>query len=206
MAEEEKIPKKEEPEEEEEEYSREPFHDVIVRKIPRSIIEKFKSLPILKKIALVILIIASIGAVSVSAVIVSNLLSGVTEITGLSISIVSPPLLPDQSTLETDYTNTLRIYNPTGAAYTGVFTMNFTASRGNLESAHFEIYVDLNRNGVFDAGEKFTCTVITSTKVRCASPSASIASGTTDYPVKIRFKSGLPVPNTLSWQLYIEAS
>jgi len=193
-------------EEGEEEYSREPFHDAILEKKPKGLGERFKALPLAKKIAVILLIIGLIGAAGVGATIVSNILSGATSITGLTISAASPPLLPDQATLETDYTNTLRVYNPTGAAYTGWVTMNFTASRGSLESSHFEIYVDLNRNGVFESGEKMTCTITSATQAKCMTPSFSIPSGTADYPIKIRFKSGLPVPNTLNWQLYVEAS
>ena len=206
-ASEERVPASSEAGEEgEEEYSREPFHDAILEKKPKGLAEKFKALPLAKKIAVILLIIGLIGAAGVGATIISNILSGTTAITGLTISAASPPLLPDQATLETDYTNTLRVYNPTGAAYTGWVTMNFTASRGPLESSHFEIYVDLNGNGVFESGEKMTCTVTSASQVKCTTPSFSIPSGTTDYPIKIRFKSGLPVPNTLNWQLYVEAS
>jgi hypothetical protein len=190
----------------EEEYRREPFHDAILEKKPKGLAEKFKALPLGKKIAVILLIIGLIGAAGVGATIVSNILSGATSITGLTISAVNPPLLPDQATLETDYTNALRVYNPTGAAYTGWLTMNFTASRGPLESSHFEIYVDLNGNGVFESSEKMACTVISASQVKCATPSFSIPSGTADFLIKIRFKSGLPAPNTLNWQAYVEAT
>jgi len=188
-----------------EEYSREPFHDAILEKKPKGLGEKFKALPLAKKIAVILLIIGLIGAAGVGATIISNILSGVTSIVGLTVS-TPTPLLPPEATLETDYNNTLNIYNPSGAAYTGRVSLNFTASNGPLQTAYFQVYVDLDRNGVFETGEQATCTLTSANQVKCMTPSITIPSGTTSFPIKIRFKSGLPVPNTLNWQLYVEAS
>jgi hypothetical protein len=205
-ASEERVPASPEAGEEgEEEYSREPFHDAILEKKPKGLGERFKALPLGKKIAVILLIIGLIGAAGVGATIVSNILSGTTSIVGLTVS-TPTPLLPPQATLETDYNNTLSIYNPSGAAYTGRISLNFTASNGPLQTAYFQIYVDLNRDGVFETGEQATCTLTSANQVKCSTPGITIPSGTTSLPIKVRFKSGLPVPNNVSWQLYVEAS
>jgi len=167
--------------------------------------QKFQSLPTWKKALVMLLLILIPMAVYGAGTIVSNVLSGTVEITGLSVSIVSPPLLPDHAVVETDYVNSIAVSNPMGAGYPAVFVINFTSSKPGLEAGDFEVYIDKSLDHSFTADEKLTCTLINSTTVKCTSGSVSIPTGTNNYDIKIRFKSGLPVPTTITWKLYLEA-
>lgn len=170
-----------------------------------NLLKRFLNLPLYKKLAIILLALSVVGIGCASAVIISNIIAGTTTVTGLTISILSPPLIPTQTSLETDYTNTIRVTNPMGAAVSGSFYLNFTTNNPPLHSTDFEIYIDLNGNG-FETTEKLACTLDGNNKATCSTGVVTIPPGTKDYPIKIRFRSTLPIPANLDYALYVASA
>ncbi|MEM3426119.1 MAG: hypothetical protein QXW42_04140 [Thermofilum sp.] len=165
-------------------------------------LKRFLKLSLRKKLFIILMALSLAGIGYAGATIISNIISGTTTVTGLTVTVLSPPLLPTQTSLETDYTNTLRVINPLGASVSGSFYLNFTTNNPPLHATDFEVYIDIDGDG-FETTEKLACTLDGNNKASCATPVVTIPVGTKDYPIKVKFKSTLPIPANLDYALYI---
>ena len=166
-------------------------------------LQSLKALP-WKKILVCLLIAAgAIGFTVAAATIISNILTGTTTITGVSISPETSPLIPDNVALNTYVTNTIVVNNPTGAAVSAKFVFNFTAPAGFTWAADdIEVWIDLNRNGVIEDVEKLSG-AIHGNVLQFTSSAVSIPIGTSNWKVQLRFAETDLVGKTVNWKVYV---
>ena len=145
------------------------------------------------------------GFTIAAATIISNVLSGTTAVTGLTISPQESPLIPGELAIGTAHQNTIVVDNPADAALTGIFVFNFTVSIQNPAADDIQVWVDLNRDGTIQTEEELTGTVHGSTIV-FKSSSVSIPAGTSTWKIQVKFVDSGLVGTNVSWKAYVEAA
>jgi len=164
-------------------------------------LQSLKALP-WKKILVCLLIAAgAIGFTVTAATILSNILTGTTKITGISISPKTAPLIPSDVALNTLVTNNITVNNPTGAALNAKFIFNFTMPI-TPATDDIEVWVDLNRNNVIESGEKLTGAVHGNI-LQFTSPTVTIPTGTSSWKIQVRFVETNLVGKSVSWKVYV---
>ena len=164
-------------------------------------LQSLKALP-WKKILVCLLIAAgAIGFTVTAATILSNILTGTTTITGISISPKTAPLIPSDVALNTLVTNNITVNNPTGAALNAKFIFNFTMPI-TPATDDIEVWVDLNRNNVIESGEKLTGAVHGNI-LQFTSPTVTIPTGTSSWKIQVRFVETNLVGKSVGWKVYV---
>ena len=164
-------------------------------------LQSLKALP-WKKILVCLLIAAgAIGFTVTAATILSNILTGTTKITGISISPKTAPLIPSDVALNTLVTNNITVNNPTGAALNAKFIFNFTMPI-TPATDDIEVWVDLNRNNVIESGEKLTGAVHGNI-LQFTSPTVTIPTGTSSWKIQVRFVETNLVGKSVGWKVYV---
>ena len=164
-------------------------------------LQSLKALPWKKILVCLLIAVGAIGFTVTAATILSNILTGTTKITGISISPKTAPLIPSDVALNTLVTNNITVNNPTGAALNAKFIFNFTMPI-TPATDDIEVWVDLNRNNVIESGEKLTGAVHGNI-LQFTSPTVTIPTGTSSWKIQVRFVETNLVGKSVGWKVYV---
>jgi len=167
-------------------------------------LQSLKALPWKKILVCLLIAVGAIGFTVTAATILSNILTGTTTITGISISPKTAPLIPSDVALNTLVTNNITVNNPTGAALDNAkFVFNFTAPAGfTWATDDIEVWVDLDRDGTIESGEKLSGAVHGNI-LQFVSPTVTIPTGTSSWKIQVRFVETELVGKSVSWKVYV---
>jgi len=163
-----------------------------------------KALPWKKILALLLIIVGAVGFTIAAATIISNILSGTTAVTGLTISAQTSPLIPGELAIGTAHQNTIVVDNPADAALTGVFVFNFTVSLDNPSPDDIQVWVDLDGNGI-ETDEELTG-VVHGNVIQFKSSEVTIPAGSSNWLIQVKFVDSDLVGTNVSWKVYVESS
>ena len=167
-------------------------------------LQYFKRLPWKKILVTLLIAVGAVGFTVAAATIISNILSGTTAVTGLTISAQSSPLIPGELAIGTAHQNTIVVDNPADAALTGRFVFNFTVSLDNPSPDDIQVWVDLDGNGI-ETDEELTG-VVHGNVIQFKSSAVTIPAGSSNWLIQVKFVDSGLVGTNVSWKVYVEAS